>query len=305
MILIYNPSWSNCGEKGKATPPIAGPSAPPAKPRRSVAVLGFKNLSERQGSKYLSIALSEMFTTELAAGENLRTIPGENVAQMKINLALSDAGSFSRETLAQIRRNLSADLVVLGSYLATGDQASGMIRLDLRVQDAAQGETIASVAETGTRAKLFNLVSEAGAQLREKLGVGKLSSAQGDILLASFPKDPDAARLYSEGLAKLRLFDALGARDLLEKAIVADPNFPLSHSALAAAWSILGYDGKARVEAERAFALSASLSREDRLSAEGMYRESTREWEKAIEVYRGLWDFFPDNLEYGLRLAAA
>jgi eukaryotic-like serine/threonine-protein kinase len=30
----------------------------------------------------------------------------------------------------------------------------------------------------------------------------------------------------------------------------------------------------------------------------------TRDWAKAIENYRALWNFFPDNLEYGLRLAA-
>src|SRR5262249_16779733 len=39
--------------------------------RRSVAVLGFKNLSQRSDVNWLSAALSEMLTTELAAGEEL------------------------------------------------------------------------------------------------------------------------------------------------------------------------------------------------------------------------------------------
>src|SRR5205807_5381013 len=73
---------------------------------------------------------------------------------------------------------------------------------------------------------------------------------------------------------------------------------------LAMAWSRLGYDEKAKLESNRAFELSANLSRESRLSTEGMYREAIPDWEKAIEIYRTLWDFFPDNLDYGLQLAA-
>src|SRR5207248_6555509 len=66
------------------------------------------------------------------------------------------------------------------------------------------------------------------------------------------PANPDAARLYAEGLAKLQVFDALAARNLLEKAIAADPSHALSHSALAQSWSALGYDAKAQQEAKNA-----------------------------------------------------
>jgi hypothetical protein len=54
-------------------PPAA--AASPIKPRRAVAVLGFKNLSQRSDVAWLSTALSEMLTSELAAGEKLRMIP--------------------------------------------------------------------------------------------------------------------------------------------------------------------------------------------------------------------------------------
>ena len=48
-----------------------------------------------------------------------------------------------------------------------------------------------------------------------------------------------------------RLGDAVGARDLLIKAVSADPSNAMAHAALAAAWSALGYDTKARDEAKR------------------------------------------------------
>ncbi len=273
--------------------------------RRSVAVLGFKNLSARPDVAWLSTALSEMLNTELAAGEKLRMIPGENVVRMKIDLSLSDADSYGTETLARIHNNLGADLVVLGSYSALGEKAGGKMRLDLRLQDAVAGETIASVAETGTQTELFELISRTGARLRERLNLGEVSAAEVAGVRASLPSRPEAARFYSEGLAKLLVFDALSARDLLEQAVATEPDYPLAHSALAAAWSVLGYDTKAKEAAKRAFDRSGNLSREDRLAVEARYQEAIHDWKRAAEIYRTLFSFFPDNLEYGLRLAAA
>src|SRR6202140_308042 len=57
-----------------------------ARLRRSVAVLGFKNLGSDKNQNWLSTALSDMLTTELAAGDRLRTVPGENVARAKADL---------------------------------------------------------------------------------------------------------------------------------------------------------------------------------------------------------------------------
>jgi serine/threonine protein kinase/tetratricopeptide (TPR) repeat protein len=278
----------------------ANPSLSFTRPRRSVAVLGFKNLSGRPEEVWLSTALSEMLTTELAAGEKLRTIPGENVAQMRINLSLPEADSYSKETLTRIRKDLGADEVIVGSYLALGN---GQVRLDVRLQDVQAGETLASVTESGGEAEVADLVVRAGAQLRQKLGAGTISSADVASVRAALPSSPQAARLYSEGLAKLRMFDSLGARNLLQKAVAAEPNFSLAHSALSKTWSSLGYDAQAQEQAQKAFELSAPLSREERLSVEGRYRASKNEWDKAIEIYRTLFDFFPDNLEYGLELS--
>jgi hypothetical protein len=64
-------------------------ASPAVKHRRSVAVLGFKNLAGKPDEAWLS-AISEMLTTNLAAGEELRLVPGETIAQMKNNLALAD-----------------------------------------------------------------------------------------------------------------------------------------------------------------------------------------------------------------------
>lgn len=131
------------GKKPNGTSNVAST----ANRRRSVAVLGFKNLSANPEKSWLSTAISEMLTTELSQGDELRTIPGESVALMKASLSLPDADSFSQETLTHIRQNLGSDDVVLGSYVPLGN---GQLRLDIRLQDAVAGVTLASVSEKET-----------------------------------------------------------------------------------------------------------------------------------------------------------
>jgi len=275
------------------------------KPRPTIAVLGFKNLSGKTDEAWISTALAEMVGMELGSGQQMRVIPSENVARMKLDLSLPAADAYSQDTLTKIRNHLGTDMIVSGSYLALGGEAGRKIRIDLQLQDTKAGETIAMVSQEGSEADLAELVSRGGLSVRQKLGIGELSSSDARQVRATIPTSPEAARRYAEGLAKLQTFDALGARDLLQQAIKADPNHALSHSALAESWSALGYDGQAAGEAKKAFDLSANLSREDHLSIEARYRQLNHDTAGAVEIYRTLYGFFPDNVEYGLRLAKA
>jgi eukaryotic-like serine/threonine-protein kinase len=273
--------------------------------RRSAAILGFKNLSGSPEAAYLSTVFTEMLGMELGAGEELRILPGETVGRMKRELRISETEELAGDTLGRIRENLGSDLVLLGSYLALGKPAGGRIRLDLRIQDTRQGRTIARVSATGTEAGLLDLVTGAGAELRERLGIGRLSSSESGLLDASRPHSAEAARLYAEGLERLRFFDAQAARELLSQAVAADPSFALGHWALATAWAALGHDAEAREEAGKAVALAHGLPRQERLLVEARDREIRGEWDQAIELYRSVWELHSDSLDFGLRLAEA
>ena len=284
---------------------IRGNSEAALTPRRSVTVLGFKNLSERSDEDWVSTALSDWLTTQLAAGGHLRLVPEENVARMKIELSPLDVGRLNNENLKRIGQNLSTDLVVVGSYAVVGTGPKAQIRLDLRLQDARNGNIVEAVSEIGTEAHLFDLVLNAGERLRAALGVRPVSGAEAAEVAVALPASHDAARLYSEGQEALRVFDAVGAREFFQRAISVEPDFALSHSALATTWATLGYDDLAKAEAKRAFELSSNLPRAERLLVEARYHEMSKEWDKAVGIYRALFQFFPDSLDYGLALADA
>jgi DNA-binding winged helix-turn-helix (wHTH) protein/tetratricopeptide (TPR) repeat protein len=274
-------------------------------PRRSVAVLGFHNLPGHPDEDWMASAFAEMLNTELAAGGKLRLISAEDVAHTKRDLQINDADTLARETLARLRATSGADVVVLGSYTPVEGKEQKRVRVDVRLQDTQTGETISEDAFTGNQENLFEIATQAGAHLREKLGTSPVSAEGANQVRASLPTNAEALRLYAEGRTKLWNFESLAARDLLVKAEALDPNSAAIHLSLADAWYALGYAVTAQEEAKRGFDLSSGLSREEQLYAEGRYRELTRDWAKASEIYRALTKFYPDDLSYGLRLAAA
>jgi len=241
-------------------------------PRTSIAVLALRNSIGKPDVAWLSTALSEMLTSELGAGTRLRAISGENVARLKMDFRIGDSDSLAPDTLAKIHSNLGSDYLILGSYTDLGGDSGGKIRLDLRLQDARKGIIVTAFAENGRESELFDLVSRAGTRLRQEIGAGAVPERQAAGVKAEIPSNPEIAKLYADGLAKLWAFDAIGARPLLANAVAEDPQFPLAHSALGVALSALGYEGKAREEAKSAFDLSANLNREAQLVIEGRYR---------------------------------
>jgi DNA-binding winged helix-turn-helix (wHTH) protein/TolB-like protein len=287
------------------SPPTANPplSLAPSLPRR-VAIVGFKDLSSRNDSAWLSTAFTEMLSTELGTSAGLQPVSGEDVAQMKRELSITDADSYAQQTLYRIRQNLGADLVVTGSLMRIGTgNPKDRIRFDVHLQDAKTGQTVASLSETGTIAQLFDLVSDAGMQLRNQMGVAPLSSSTEAEIRNAVPFNSAAQRLYFSGLQKLREFDDLGARQFLLQAVAAAPNDSLAHEALSSALNASGFETQAAQEAKFAFDLAKGLTYEQGLQIEGRYYDTEHEWDRAEETYRRLSSLSPQTIDYPVRLA--
>jgi serine/threonine protein kinase/tetratricopeptide (TPR) repeat protein len=269
--------------------------------RRALAVLGFKNLAGKTESAWLGPALSELLSAELGTGGGLRIIPEENVTRMRSDLSLGDADSLAPDTLEKVRRQLGSDLVVSGAYLLVGNK----LRVDLRLVDASSGETLAQATESGADSDLLDLVSRAGTALRSRLGMAAPTQQEETATHAMMPTSMEATRLYSEGVTHLRRHEPIAARTQLEQAVALEPNFALAHSALSAVYHGLGYDQRSLEESKRAMELSQGLPVQDRLNIEGHYYDASKQWAKAMEAYRKLWDSAPDNIQYVMFLAAS
>ncbi len=306
VVITVGVVWYVRGDFSRArnvTPQATAATAPIT--RTSVAVLGFHNLSGKADDGWLATALSEMLSTELAAGEKLRLVSGEDVANLRLSSPWPSTDTLDQKTTARIGGTLNSDLLVLGSYTTVGRPDREQLRLDVRLQSAKTGEILSEIAEIGSRQDVLQLVSAIGEKLRSRLGVPQLDQPDMVSVAASLPSNREAAPLYALGVVKLRDFDFLAARDLLQQACKADPKFALGHAMLARAWNQLGYEQKRKEEAKKALDLSVNLPRAERMLVEGQYYESLSDHEKAASTYRALFELFPDSVEYGLLLAVA
>jgi DNA-binding winged helix-turn-helix (wHTH) protein/tetratricopeptide (TPR) repeat protein len=281
-------------------PPISkGPNI-----RSSIAILGFKNLSSQREGDWLGSAIAQMLATELRTGGNLRIIPDEAVARAKSDLNLKEKDGYPRDTLRELNTVLASDYIVAGSYVALGDKESGQVRLDLRLEEAISGETLASIAVSGKQSEIFDLVRRAGREMQAKVG-GSIGGIGDMDWRTTLPSNAKAARLYSDGLRRLREANNVSAIELVQQSLTIEPEFALGHAALAEVWQALGYDARAQASAQKALSLAASLPENVRLKVEAQYYESQHDWAGAIPAYRHLFLDYPDDLEAGLKLAGS
>jgi len=268
--------------------------------RKSVAVVGFQDLSATHADEGLSTTLSEMFTTELAANPKLRVVSGDRVARAKRDLGVDGVDVSNAAQLTRLRQNLDAQYILTGSYLSEGENSQSL-RLYVRLQDAKSGETLIASTGNGFRNELPAAVFRSAGQLQHQLGLA-VPAKQPALVYAS---DSRAIQLYGAGLLEQRRGNAEAARKQFEAALAIEPNSPLVRSAYASTLSYLGYDQKATEAAKIAFQGSSGLPWEQRLLLEGRFHEYETDWKRAVESYRTLWSAFYDDTEYGILLAHA
>ena len=280
------------------------PAAGENKSRPSIAILGFQNLSGSPEGAVFGDILADTLWSQLDV-EEVRFIPPSRVDEMLRDLAIKDVKQDpGKDQLRRIGDYLGSDVVVAGSYRVTGDKTAQNIDWNLHLLKTADGSSLGSVQQSGPSSNVNQLATRAGELIRGKLGI-ELSTQEEARLDSSFSTNAEALRYFAAAREKLRNFDLQGAIPLLTKCVAADPKFAQPHVALAEAWASLGFETRAREEAQHALDLSANISVQGKGLASGRFYETKHDWPKAVEQYASLWAIYRDNPEYGLLLAGS
>ncbi|HWP44020.1 MAG TPA: HEAT repeat domain-containing protein, partial [Blastocatellia bacterium] len=94
-------------------------------PKRTLAVLPFRNLSNDKQADFYGISLSDSLTTELAKAPSVTVLPSSSVARYKEQSA----------DPARVRADLGVDVVLMGNFLKAGER----LRVTAQLVDAARG----------------------------------------------------------------------------------------------------------------------------------------------------------------------
>jgi DNA-binding winged helix-turn-helix (wHTH) protein/tetratricopeptide (TPR) repeat protein len=268
---------------------------------RTIALVGFSNLSRNPKDAWLAPALSEMLGAELSVADNVQVVPDELVRDASSDLSAPAAGGYSAPTLARLRQRLDADYAISGSYLVSGSADNAPLRVDIALQDTRTGAVVASVTDQAAVSGLIALATQAGATLRAKLGA-RTPDAQTLGLVANVqPPSLDVARRLGFALDALQHYDPARARDELLEAVAEAPGYAPAYTYLAQAWSALGFHDKALAAAEQAAQKSANLPPEQRLQTEAVIDSAHDEWGKAAAAWRALIRLRPASIEYHLQ----
>ncbi len=282
------------------------PRPPPIAARPAVAVLGFRNLAGREDVQWLSTALSEMLTTELggggegAHGARRERQPDEDRARrsptpMPTTPKRSRAFAATSAPISSCRARTSRSARAMAQRCASTSA----------FRTRRRGRRCRSVSETGKSSELLAVVSRAGgtaaraARHRRRARRDGIAPRLAAELAGRRPllcRRPDA----SAPIRRARRARAARAGDS------GRSEFPAR--ALGAGDDVVGAwlrqqgqgGGHAGVQA------SAAISRAPiKLQVEGTFHEMSSEWKEAIGIWQTLATFFPDDVEYALRLANA
>lgn len=278
-----------------------GRSEAAAHPGRTVALVGFSNLSRNAKDAWLAPALNEMLGAELSVADDVQVVPDELVRDASTDLSAPAAGGYSTSTLARLHQRLGADYVVSGSYLVSGAAADAPLRVDIALQDTRTGALRASVSTESSLSGVIDLAKRAGGRLRNNLGVRAADSEALGFVANAQPPSVDVARRIGFALGALQHFDAARARDELIEAVAEAPGYAPAYTYLAQAWSALGYRDKALAAAGQAAEYSDNLPPEQRLQAEAVVAGLRGEWDRAAAAWQGLARLKPLSLEYRLQ----
>jgi len=269
---------------------------------RTVAFVGFSNLSRNPKDGWIAPALTEMLSAEVNITADLHVIPDELVRGVTTQLSPPAVSGYSLPTLERLSHRLDADYIVSGSYLVSSAADEPALRVELAVQDAHSGVLLASPTYQSKVGGLTSVVNEAGVLLRDKLSTGSSPSKANLALLANAqPPTVEVARRVGFALDALQHYDAARARDELLEAIAQAPAYPLAYMHLAQAWTALGYQEKALAAAEQAARYATHLTPEQLLETQAMVAVARSDWPRAVTLYESLVRAKPLNPEYRLQ----
>lgn len=268
-------------------------------PRDRILVADFV---DRAGDTTLTAAVAEAFRIDLAQSAPVRVLTPRQVRasletmQRAPDVALDD--SLARELA--LREGVKA--YVAGSLA----KLSGAYTVSAQLIGAQTGEALASVRETAADSSgLIAAVDRASKALRRRIGES-LQQLQGTPTLeqattASLP----ALRKYTEGQRLFRAGQRTLALSRLQEAVALDTGFASAYVVIGMAYGSLGDIGRSFAAGEHALANQGRLPFLERGFLVGSAAFGRGDYAKAIEVYTGLLERFPDNVAAMNNLALA
>jgi serine/threonine protein kinase/tetratricopeptide (TPR) repeat protein len=256
-------------------------------PAKTMVVLPFENLGGDAANQAFCDGLQETMTSMLSQAEKLRNsilvVPSSEVRRNQV------------KTIADSRRVFNANLALTGSV----QKSAGSLQVTLNLTDVQtlrqQDSRILLVKPN----EMAGLPQRLASQIDSLLGAGSLRAAQ--TAPGETTRDPEAYRLYIQGLGALQSRKLDEAKDDFQGAVTKDPGFTAATAKLAEifVWKYVdSRDTKWIAQADSVLSRIADNGQTPEvLLAQAMIWQATGENGKAEPLLRQFLQAEPNNVE--------
>ncbi|MEK7729568.1 MAG: CsgG/HfaB family protein, partial [candidate division KSB1 bacterium] len=195
----------------------------------TLAVLYFRNVSERGEWNALLKGITYMLTTDLGQVQSIRLVERTKLETLMKEVALSSSSLYDRFTAPRAGKVLGAERVVVGGAIATG---SSGIQLDAGViQTSTSMSVVKPVRAVGRLSDVMQLEKQLAFSLIDQLGVALSESERESI--QKLPTESTLAFVaFCRGLEFADSLNIPQAQAAFAEALRLDPNFKAAEQEL-------------------------------------------------------------------------
>ncbi len=194
--------------------------------RPAVAVMTFENPTGLSDTQWLTTGFPGLLLTGLGQTPGLDVVGSQRVDEVLKELG-QGTGALDRSRMLEVARRAGAGAVVVGSIFKDGTD----LRIDAQVQDVATGRLLGAYTVRG--ASVFPLADDLAGRIRGSLNVST-ASVKSTPVADITSHNPEAYRLYVEGIEAMRNLRRADAAAHLTRAVQLDPGFAAAHFRLEA-----------------------------------------------------------------------
>ncbi|HSK70720.1 MAG TPA: tetratricopeptide repeat protein, partial [Pyrinomonadaceae bacterium] len=286
------------GEIRRANQPIPETALPQLPGKKTLAVMFFENQSETEELDWLRQGLADMLITNLSRSEKLTVLSRPQLQLLLERTGYKTGDAVGLEKALEIARKSGAEVFIVGSFARLGEK----MRLDLQLHNTETGGLeIAESLTVDRPEQIFTEIDLLSFKLANHFGAEQQENRVN--LASAMTNNLEAYRYYSLALEKAGGLHKKDAVELLEKAIVLDPEFAMAHARIGYVYAVTwGWAEKAKPHLERAFQLSDRLTEKDRLYIAAWYATANLDYPSAIPPLREIIQKYPLESEAYLRL---
>lgn len=272
--------------------------------RIPLAVMYFENNTGDEKLDYWGKALSDLMIHDLSQSKYIRVLTGDRLFEILEKLNLLETEGYSSEDLKSVAARGRANHILHGNYT----KAEDTFRVNVMLQNLITEELIGSKGVEGKGVRTFySAVDELTPWVKSKLNLTSRQIAAdidreiGTITTSS----PEALEYYILGKQYYQEGKYQESNEALEKAVEIDPGFAIAYRRISINYDYLEEIDQVKKYAQKALSLMDRVSDRDRYLIQGWaYTILEDSNDKAIETYKKLLEYYPDDEEGNVNLGA-